>query len=147
MKLPHAVLLYLTLAASMVLAGSAAPMGTLAVRVLDAETGKPLPARLVLQAGDGSYPGDRLGLSAVQWPHIEAHAVFTRGTETFQLPPGRTAITAGQGMEYLSQTRTLTLEPGKTTTLELRLVRTVDMRRRGWAAGDMHVHMLHGENQ
>lgn len=44
--------------------------GKLTIRVLDEETGKPFPARLALKAADGTYPGDRLGCSAKQWPGI-----------------------------------------------------------------------------
>src|SRR5688572_776032 len=37
-----------------------AAAGRLTVRVTDAGTGKPIPARLSLRAADGSYPGDRV---------------------------------------------------------------------------------------
>src|SRR5688572_16596081 len=68
--------------------------GRLPVRVVDAATGVPLPARLSMRSSDGRYPGDRLDSSAARWPHIEAHAVFLSGQETFALPAGKTAVTA-----------------------------------------------------
>src|SRR5687767_5887731 len=71
-----------------------AETGKLVVRVVDQETLKPLPARLMLRASDGTYPGDRMGISAKQWPHIEAHAVFLRGEQAFEVPAGRTSVTA-----------------------------------------------------
>jgi hypothetical protein len=37
------------------------------------------------------------------------------------------------------------LHPGETNPLEMRLERQVDLRQRGWFAGDSHVHMIHGE--
>jgi hypothetical protein len=115
--------------------------------VADAETGRTLPARLVLGASDGKYPGDRLQLSAANWPNLEAHAVFTRGEETFQFPPGKTTITAAHGMGYIAETQSLDLEEGKPSRVEFKLRRVFDMRKAGWVGGDFHVHMLHGENQ
>src|SRR5688500_2822386 len=50
---------------------AAAATGTLVVRVTDAATGKPIPARLSLRAADGKYPGDRIGLAADQWPNLD----------------------------------------------------------------------------
>lgn len=130
---------------------SAAPQAAgparLTVRVLDAETGRVLPARLILRASDGSYPGDRLALSAAQWPHIEAHGVFTKDEATFELPPGKTEITAAHGLEYRAERQTVTLAEGGTQHVELKLRRVFDMRKAGWVSGDLHVHMLHGENE
>ncbi|MGC4042782.1 MAG: CehA/McbA family metallohydrolase [Armatimonas sp.] len=117
------------------------------IRVMDAETGKPLPARLVLLTSDGKYPGDRLAVSAKDWPNREIHGVFIREAETFPLPPGKTRITAAHGFEYRAETQTIEVEAGKSATVELKLHRVVNMRAAGWVAGDTHVHMIHGENQ
>lgn len=119
----------------------------LRVRVVDAETGRPLPARLSLRAADGSYPGDRLRLSAAQWPHLEAHAVFQEAERSYSLPPGETRVAAAHGLQYEARQATVRLESGKTADLEIRLRRVVDLRQAGWVGGDFHVHMLHGENQ
>lgn len=121
--------------------------GRLALRVTDAATGQPLPARVALRAADGTYPGDRIALSADRWPNIEAHGVFTRGTETFDLPPGATSVTVAHGPEYRAESRTVQVEAGKTAELSVSLTRVVDLRKAGWVAGDLHVHMLHGENE
>src|SRR5688500_10171431 len=79
---------------------AAAGTGKLTVRVLDAETGKTIPARLAVRAADGTYPGDRLAASAKNWPGLEAHAVFIPGEQTLDLPAGKTSIIAAHGMEY-----------------------------------------------
>ncbi len=117
------------------------------VRVVDAETNQLLPARLVVRSSDGKYPGDRLDVSAKDWPNREIHGVFVRGTETFALPPGKTVVTAAHGMEYRAETQTVEVEAGKSLTVEMKLRRVVNMRTAGWVAGDTHVHMIHGENQ
>jgi hypothetical protein len=125
----------------------AAETGKLTVRVLDAKTGQPMPARLALRASDGTYPGDRLAVSAARWPNMEIHGVFIPGEQTFDLPPGPTLVTAAHGLEYQAERRTVTVEAGKPATLEFTLQRIVNMRKAGWVSGDMHVHMWHGENQ
>jgi hypothetical protein len=124
-----------------------AQTGKLVVRVVDQETRKLLPARLVLRASDGTYPGDRMGISAKQWPHIEGHAVFVRGEQSFEVPAGRTAITAARGLDYRLDSTEIDVPTGGNVSVEMELSRVVDLRKAGWVSGDLHVHMLHGENQ
>lgn len=124
-----------------------AATGKLVVRVTDADTGKPVPARLSLRASDGTYPGDRIALAAGQWPHIDAHGVFIDGEGTFELPAGMTSITAGRGPAYVPAARQVDVVAGKTTDIALKLKRMVDLRALGWVGGDAHVHMIHGEMQ
>jgi hypothetical protein len=124
-----------------------AETGKLTVRVVDDETGDAMPARLSLQASDGTYPGDRLRLSADRWPNLEAHAIFIDGEETFELPEGTTSVTAARGMQYVAETKVVEVEAGRMASVELRLRKAVDMREAGWVAGDLHVHMIHGEQQ
>ena len=125
----------------------AAETGRLTVRVLDDADGRALPARLVLKASDGSYPGDRLGATATRWPNLEAHAVFIDGAGEFDLPAGMTTVTAARGLEYVAQTKSVKLDADAKETLEFRLKRAVNMKAAGWVAGDLHVHMIHGEMQ
>lgn len=126
---------------------AAAESGHLQVRVFDADSGNKLPARLMIRASDGTNPGDRLDASAERWPHIEAHGFFVDGETTVELPAGKTSITAAHGLEYKADSREVEIQPGKKLTVELRLKRVVDLRKLGWVSGDLHVHMIHGENQ
>lgn len=148
-RIRPSALLFAVLAASGLIGGqsTAEETGKLTVRVLDDESGRVMPARLVLKASDGTYPGDRLRMSADRWPNIEAHAVFIDGEETFDLPAGTTSIAAARGMQRRAESRNVDVKPGETTTVELRLRKVVDMQRLGWFAGDLHVHMIHGEMQ
>jgi hypothetical protein len=125
----------------------AVEMGQLTIRVVDDSTGTVIPARIVLRASDGSYPGDRLAVPADRWPNIEAHGAFIAKQTTFELPIGETHVTAARGLEYQASSHTINIQRGQTATLEVRLRRLVDMRKRGWVAGDLHVHMIHGENE
>ncbi|MDB5392105.1 MAG: WD40-like beta Propeller containing protein [Planctomycetaceae bacterium] len=124
-----------------------AATGMLEVQVNDAETNELLPARLVLRASDGTFPGDRLDCVVARWPYIEAHGVFISGRQVFELPTGHTSVTAAHGLEFLAESQTIEVEAGKTVKLSFHLHRLCDMRTSGWVAGDVHVHMLHGENQ
>ena len=67
------------------------------------------------------------------------------GEFTRRLPPGRTRIRVTRGFETQFVEREIVLEAGRETEVSLILRRTIDLRRRGWYAGDSHVHMLHGE--
>ena len=126
---------------------SRADTGKLVVRTVDGDSGRIIPARLILQSSDGNFPGDRLNCSSKQWPHIEAHGIFIDGEEAFDLPLGPTSITAAHGLEYFTASQTVEIKAGETVSVEMMLRRAVDLRKAGWVSGDLHVHMIHGENQ
>ena len=67
------------------------------------------------------------------------------GEFTKRLPPGRTRIRVTRGFETAFVEKELDLEAGQEADVNFLLQRTIDLRRRGWYAGDSHVHMLHGE--
>ena len=62
-----------------------------------------------------------------------------------QLPAGRTRVRVTRGFETRAETRDLVLHDGETNALTFSLSRAVDLRSRGWVAGDSHAHMIHGE--
>ena len=62
-----------------------------------------------------------------------------------QLPPGRTRLRVFRGYETRAVDQMLDLVPGETRNVSINLERSVDMRARGWFAGDSHAHMIHGE--
>ncbi len=124
-----------------------AETGQLRIRVVDDASGTQMPARIVLRDAKGSYPGDRLAITADRWPNIEAHGVFISGETSFDLPPGKTRVTAAHGLEYKAASAEVEVVAGQKSSLELRLARSVNLREAGWVCGDLHVHMIHGENQ
>jgi hypothetical protein len=64
---------------------------------------------------------------------------------TRRLPPGPTKLRITRGPEYQAVERELELRPAESRVMEIVLERPVNLRRRGWFAGDSHVHMIHGE--
>ena len=61
------------------------------------------------------------------------------------LPAGRTRIRVTRGLETRAVERVVDLEAGAVTQVDFSLDRIVDLRSKGWFAGDSHVHMVHGE--
>lgn len=61
------------------------------------------------------------------------------------LPPGRTQIRIWRGFETRAVDKEITLQAGATNEIRFSLERVVDLRHRGWYAGDSHDHMIHGE--
>jgi hypothetical protein len=62
-----------------------------------------------------------------------------------RLPAGSTRVRITRGFETKAIDRQVNLVAGETTDLAFTLERVVNLRDRGWYAGDSHVHMLHGE--
>ena len=61
------------------------------------------------------------------------------------LPPGPTRIRVTRGLETRAVEKVLDLRPGAAAEVTFSLERVVDLRQRGWYAGDSHAHMQHGE--
>ena len=120
------------------------PMGWLRVRVVDAATGQPTPARIYAQASDGkTYAPDnayhRIG-------RLREHLFHTDGTFTLRVPPGRMRVEAVKGFEYRPAAQEVTIQADSVTSATLSLVRVANLARQGWYSGSNHVHMNYGGN-
>ncbi len=67
------------------------------------------------------------------------------GEFTKRLPAGHTPVRVTRGFEVQGPEKELDLVAGSNKDVTFVLRRNVDLRKRGWFAGDSHVHMLHGE--
>lgn len=116
--------------------------------VLDADSGKPLPARVHVLGADGSWYFARTEAkdgSAVEYrkkrePNsVEMHTTLSAHPFFLDLPPGKYTVTVERGKEYLPESRMVTVgaEPIMET---FRLKRWADMAVLGWYCGDTHVH-------
>lgn len=126
------------------------PMGTLRLNVVDAATGRSLPARVSVTSEDG--------LSLVPdsaWRHADDGFVrserkfeygyfHTSGSASLRSPVGAVIIEVSRGPEYQVWRDTLRLEADRVRTLRVALRRIADMRANGWTSGDLHVHMNYG---
>ena len=105
-------------------------------RILDAVTATPTACTVAII--------DANGTTVIE---SESYKKGFRSDGTFEkrLPAGLTRISVTRGFETCAQIKILTLQPGESRTVSFMLERSVDLRTRGWYAGDSHSHMLHGE--
>lgn len=118
------------------LASGAEDLATLRGVITDAVTGRPTPCTVTITDAHGKIVQESAAFSA---------GFRSSGQFEKLLPPGPTRIRVTRGFETRAVTNDVVLRSGKVTTLKLVLERIVDLRRRGWYAGDSHAHMIHGE--
>jgi hypothetical protein len=120
--------------------GPAAPPSAdpalLRATIVDAVSGAPTACTVMLVDADRRLVTDR-----------ESFKTGFRCGGQFErlLPPGPTVVRVTRGLETRAVERKLDLASGSTNLLRFTLERTIDLRSRGWFAGDSHVHMIHGE--
>jgi hypothetical protein len=128
----------------------ATPAGEFIGAVVDAETGKPLPARIYLRDADGQWlfvqSADPEGSALAyreQWvpmpDSVERHTTLSAHPFRVDLKPGTYRLEIERGKEYHPLIREITIgdSPQRET---FRLRRWVDMAGRGWYSGETHVH-------
>lgn len=125
---------------------SSADAVPLTIRVVDAETDELIAARVEIRASDGTFPLDRIALTADPMQNIEAHGFFIDGEATLAVRPGKTLVRASRGPQY-TVTSTEITPSSQPVAIELRLDPVLRLQSRGWFAGDAHIHMIHGERQ
>ena len=121
------------------------PVGRLALTVVDAATGKPIPARVSVTLPDGrsATPDDA-------WRHaddgFDRHArkmelgyFHTAGKSTLTLPAGTVQVMVTHGPEYRVAREAVTVTANALGARTIRLARLATLR--GWTSGDLHVHM------
>jgi peptidoglycan/xylan/chitin deacetylase (PgdA/CDA1 family) len=118
--------------------------------IVDAESGKPLPARLYISGADGGwhFPKSVSALgSAVRYERrsgfnknaVEMHTTLSPHPFRVELPPGRYTFTVERGKEYFPETREVTVERGMARPV-FKLRRWVNMAEFSWYSGDTHNH-------
>ena len=126
------------------------PVGRLQLSVVDAATGRPLPARVSVTLADG-----RTAAPDSAW--LQVDDAFDRGERKFELgyfhtagssgltlPGGPVTIVATHGLEYGVARQQVSIAAGGTTSVILRLPHLLALADSGWTAGDLHVHMNYG---
>lgn len=123
--------------------------------IVDADTGKPLAARLYLQGADGKWHFPKsvppFG-SAVRYEKrsgfnpnaTEYHTTLSAHQWVAELPPGNYTAVVERGKEHLPLTNQFTVAV-KPVEVKLPLKRWVDMAARDWFSGDAHNHRAPAE--
>jgi hypothetical protein len=124
------------------------------VRVVDDDTGRPVPCRVHLRSPEGvPYQPhghhDHVNSDLGTW-HIDVGGDVRLGRLTYAyidgtcqgwLPTGDVLVDVARGFECEPIRRTVRIERGQ-RELELRLHRWTSANERGWYSGDSHVHFL-----
>jgi len=120
-------------------------------RVVDADSGAPLPSRLYVQGDDGQWrlarsasaEGSAVPYEKRRGESVEVHTTLSAHPFALDLPAGRYTLTAERGKECFTATVEVTISPDgevSPATPTLRLKRWIDMAALGWYSGDTHVH-------
>jgi hypothetical protein len=110
-----------------------AATGELEVRVVDAESGQPLAARMHLKDAKGKP------VKPPKVPFWKDHFVFN-GVIVLELNTGMYTFELETGPEYRIQTGYFQIDRGATDTKSVSMSRFVDMKKEGWWSGDLHIH-------
>jgi hypothetical protein len=100
---------------------------------VDDAAGQPVPCRIHLLDAEGKPQ------RAESLPFWKDHFTCS-GRVNLHLAPGRYRYEIERGPEHQRLAGSLELQPGRDHTLHAQLGRFVDLARRGWYAGDLHIH-------
>jgi hypothetical protein len=124
---------------------------TVHVRVNDAATGQPTPARVRFTDAEGNYyaPLGRLSdFPTSRGQHVGGNVrlgmkpwAYVAGAFEINLPPGTVHVEVHKGPEYRPLQETIQLSPGK-LALRLTIERWLDLPAQGWYSGDGRIHYL-----
>jgi len=114
-------------------AAAGAPSPTLALRVVDRDTGKPVACCVYLRDPQGRAVRPR-GL-----PFWSDHFAFP-GEGSLPLPLGEYSVEIERGPEYRPATGKIRLEGVGTVPATFELERLTNLRKRGWRPGELHLH-------
>jgi len=122
------------------------PMGTLKVRVSDAESGELTDARIYLTASDGKAytPPDAYHRVAARAMNFDFF--HTDGRFVVDVPAGEVVLEVMKGFERTPLKRTIEVKPGRATLARFDLERFTNYKAKGWYSGSDHVHMNYAGN-
>lgn len=119
-------------------------------KIIDADSGKIIPARLSIHSSTGTAffaesaakTGEAIKYDKRRSPTtFEEHVTLSPHEFRVDLPPGEYNITAYRGKEYIPATKTIRISDQPAEVI-LSLKRWVNMASQGWYSGDTHVHRL-----
>ncbi len=124
-------------------AASLCGAATLDLRITDARTGQPLPARVRVRDVSGT-------------DHVPASSVVVKvgpkdrwfvcdGAARLELAAGTIDLRVEHGIEYTPRKIAVSISDSAPTSQEIRLRRWINMRERGYACGENHLHVSAAE--
>lgn len=125
------------------------PYGRLQVTVTDAQTGRPMPARVSITSADGrAFAPDDTWIHAddalTDGRPFEYTYFHTEGVSAVTLPTGSATLEVMRGLEF-APVRQVVQVPAQGVAQVRIALRRIDIPSvRGWISGDLHVHMNYG---
>ncbi|MHC4700261.1 MAG: CehA/McbA family metallohydrolase [Planctomycetota bacterium] len=116
----------------------AAESGVLELSVVDASTGRPVPARVRIRDHTGA---DHVPAAAGVVPIARDKWFPAAGPVRMRLPAGMVSIRVERGLEYEPVKESVTLRAGETVEHRVELVRWINLRERGYVSGENHIHV------
>jgi hypothetical protein len=127
------------------------PRNWVRMRVIDAATGRPTPARVHVRAADGRYLppyGHRHEVNDRWFEDYGADCLlggtpyaYVSGEFDIELPTGDVYVEVAKGFDYRPVRTRVTIEAGQ-RELSVEIDRPAERRRAGWVTADTHVHFL-----
>ena len=126
------------------------PVGRLKIAVLDAGTGRPVPARVSVTGPDGRafapddawrHADEAFDRSLSKYEYSYFH---TAGSSEVTVPAGPVTVEIIKGLERRPFVKEITVPAGGVVPVRATLQRIADMPARGYYSGDLHVHMNYG---
>lgn len=123
---------------------------SISLDIVDADSGKPIAARVYLQDDAGKHFFFRVGADAgsairyekQNWNNknaVEKHTTVSANRCYAVVPPGSYTVTVERGKTYQTWSREFEVADID-VNIPVRLKRWIDMAGRGWYSGDTHVH-------
>ncbi len=115
--------------------------------ILDADTGKPLPAQITIRSTDGKYyfprsestNGSAVELRKERGNSREMNTTLSAHPFIVSTPPGQYELITERGKEYVPVTNQVTVTQGLAET-KIQLHRWINMAAKHWYSGDTHIH-------
>ena len=136
---------------------AAAAFGRLQLSVVDADSGRAVPARVGIYDATGRAPLPSEHAIPVNrftdeirrhwlnrrtmWPSANRQAFYSYGTYAAQLPVGPYELAVTRGPEYRAWHGSFEVRKDETTEVTVKPERYDDLPGRGWYSGDSHVHL------
>ena len=121
------------------------PKGKLKVNLIGSD-GEPAAARMYLSGSD-QLAYMPLGATQRIMPRTGEFFFYARGGFEVLMPEGETTVEAVGGLEFVPIRKTVNVQAGKTTVLEMKLDHHFPLYKQQWYSCDSHIHANYFENE
>ncbi|MFB3905185.1 MAG: CehA/McbA family metallohydrolase [Acidobacteriota bacterium] len=121
------------------------PRGLLKVKLIGSD-GEPAAARMYLFGSD-QLAYMPIGAAQRIMPRTGEFFFYAKGAFELFLPEGEANVEAVGGLEFVAVRKSVSIQAGKTTNLELKLDHHFPLYKQQWYSCDSHIHVNYFENE